>query len=99
MENLFEPDIYNRYPKAKYELWMDCWLYYFFVTTCRSPEECLSIMIDKGKTSHAQGSTRFKIYETVNGERKLIYHEGQSILPATNMEVRTEEISYKRAAW
>lgn len=90
---------FGKYPKAKYELWMDCYIHYFFVTTCRSPEQCLEILIDKGRNSGSQGSTRFKIYQTINKERKLIYHEGQSVLLSHDLEVPKEKVSFKRAAW
>jgi len=94
-----DPIPFGKYPKAKYELWMDRWMFYWFTTTCRSPFECLQLMVERGRESNTEGRTRFVVYQIINGERKVIHDERQSILPKEYMEVRTKEECFKKAIW
>lgn len=94
-----EPIPFGKYPKAKYELWMGQWMFYWFTTTCRSPDECIKLMIEKGRNSASQKKHKFYIYETVNGKRGIVHNENTQPLLHNIMDVSETKGQFKKAIW
>jgi hypothetical protein len=64
---------YNKYKKAKYSLYLRSDLYYSFVTTCRSEEECINILIDMATSTVRLDKKRFVITKKTDEESKVLF--------------------------
>ena len=93
-----EPIPFGRYPKAKYELRLFGRTVYSFVTTCRSPDECIKLMVEKGM-SMPRDNKYFYIYQIVSGVKRLVYNESTQRLLQDTMDVYEKEGRTKRAVW
>lgn len=60
--------------KAKYEVWNKQYLMAVYVTEKRNAEDMIQQIRDKFEKLNKWGNPyHFKIYQTINGERKIIY--------------------------
>jgi hypothetical protein len=63
---------FGKYPKAKYEMYINHDLCYFFTTTIRSEENCLE-ELHKILTLHRHYDCKYyRIFKTVAGNRELL---------------------------
>jgi hypothetical protein len=65
-----KPYPFGKYEKATYELWVYSRLIYSFVTTIRSEEECVDVLLDKYLEFVFEGKPKLKVFK--NGIRKII---------------------------
>lgn len=69
----------DKYPKAKYELIINQQLYYSFVTTGKSEEQCIEILKEKSKNFAARQRRKYKIIKKQEDKKEIIY--AGSIMP------------------
>jgi hypothetical protein len=62
----------GKYEKSKYEIFSNSELIYKYVTTSRSPEECVQLLSDKAKTIYSCITRGYKIYRTTNEGKELV---------------------------
>lgn len=63
---------FNRFPKTKYSLYIANAVYYEFVTTSRSEEDCVDILEKKTNKLNYMSNRYYKIFSEKNGEKKLL---------------------------
>lgn len=71
---MFDPVFikFDKYKKAKYSLYINSYVSYFFVTTIHPEEKCLSFMMDRIDNFHLIGGFSYKVIKEVNGDKKII---------------------------
>lgn len=63
----------NRFPKAKYELYIANQFVYSFVTTSHPLEKCIDMLKEMAQTKAAPYRRSVKIFQIKDGERKVVY--------------------------
>lgn len=63
---------FGKYPKAKYELIINKYKEYSFVTTCRSEEDCIQILQEIVDSKYTVSKKYYKITKKTNEGTKVL---------------------------
>jgi hypothetical protein len=70
----------DKYEKSRYQIICNGAVLYTYVTTCRSPEESVTLLSEKAKTIHACIHKGYRIYRITKTDKELICVGKKSIL-------------------
>ena len=74
--------------KAKYEVYGNNHLAYFFTTTTRNVEDCINLMLEKFSLTYEN----LKIFQIMEGEKKLVYTNMVYRKPRRVEDIETGEV-------
>jgi hypothetical protein len=64
---------FNRYPKTKYSVFLNCTVHYEFTTTSRPEEECLKILKEITDSLVYANKLTYTVFAKTNGEKRILY--------------------------
>lgn len=64
---------FNKFPKTKYTIYLNCTIFYEFTTTSRSEEECIEIMKKMISPLVYVNKKSYSAYAVSEGNKKLLF--------------------------
>lgn len=64
---------FNKFPKTKYYIHLNCCTYYQFITTSKSENECIDILKKITDDLVYARKLNFIVYAITNGEKRILY--------------------------
>jgi hypothetical protein len=64
---------FNKFPKTKYTILLNSEIYYQFVTTSRSEEECIGILKKMTDGFVYAQKVSYTVFATTNGVKRVLY--------------------------